>query len=139
MKPMNINGFEITFTERPKHKSVVAAKGIMTTELLNMMDLSEVDPTKGISDFLKDKISEDPDMIVKLSNLKSDLSIDQTIILATGLEYSTLQEIKEEMYADEFIDLFEKSKESLGGKTAEDFFAIYPTSMTSKEEGLLGL
>jgi hypothetical protein len=101
--------------------------------------LSEVDPTKGISDFLKDKISEDPDMIVKLSNLKSDLSIDQTIILATGLEYSTLQEIKEDMYADEFIDLFEKSKESLGGKTAEDFFAIYPTSMTSKEEGLLGL
>ena len=30
--------------------------------------------------------------------------------------------------ADEFIELVDKSKEAMGGKMAEDFFAIYPTS-----------
>lgn len=128
MKPMNIGGMTITFNERPKHKAVVAARGIMTREILKLLDISEIDPSKGVSDALKEKISENPELASDLSVLQGEIGIDQTIILATGIDYSTLQELKEDMFADEYIELVEKSKEALGGKTAEDFFAIYPTS-----------
>lgn len=136
MKPMNINGMEITFDERPKHKSVVAARGIMTGEMLKLIDIKNIDPTKEITDFMTEKLEEDPEMVTKLANLKSEIELDQTIILSTGLDYSTLVELKEEMYADDFIELYEKSQKALGGKTAEDFFSIYPTSMSSGPNSL---
>jgi len=125
---MNINGCEINFNERPKHKSVTAARGIMTRELMKLLDVSDIDPTKGVSDALNKMIVEDPELASHISALQSELEIDQTIMLSTELQYSTLQELKEEMYADEFIELHEKSMEALGGKSAEDFFSIYPTS-----------
>lgn len=128
MKPMIINGMEISFNERPKHKSVTAARGIMTRELMKLLDVSDIDPTKGVSDALNTMIVENPELASHISALQSELELDQTIMLSTELQYSTLQELKEEMYADEFIKLYEKSMEALGGKSAEDFFAIYPTS-----------
>lgn len=128
MKSVTMNDTKITFTERPKHKSVMAARNIMTQEIMKMVDIKNVDPSKSISDYLKEQIADDPDIAIKLSNLKSDLEVDQTILLATNLDYTSLQELKEEIYADEFIELFEKSKKALGGKSAEDFFNIYPTS-----------
>jgi hypothetical protein len=131
MKPMTINGMKIKFDERPKHKSVVAARGIMTGEMLKLIDINTVDPTQDITDFMSKKLAEDPEMVSKLSNLQSEIALDQTIILSTGLDYSTLVEMKEEMYADEYIELYEKSMEALGGKTAEDFFSIYPSSTSS--------
>ena len=134
MKAITINGTKITFSERPKHRSVTSARGIMTTELMKLIDISNIDPSKNLSDFIQEKIVEDPTIAVQLAGLKDDLSIDQTIILSTGLEYTTLQELKDEMYADEFIDLYNKSKKALGGKTAEDFFSIYPTSTISEAE-----
>jgi len=136
MKPMTINGMDITFDERPKHKSVVAARGIMTGEMLKLIDMKNIDPTKGITDFMSDKLTEDPEMVTKLANLKSEIELDQTIILATGLDYSTLVELKEEMYADVFVELYDKSVKALGGKTAEDFFSIYPTSTNSLPSSL---
>jgi len=128
MKPMTINDMKVKFTERPKHRSVMEARNIMTKEIMKMVDIKNVDPSKSISDYLKEQIASDPNIAIKLSNLKTDLEVDQTIMLATDLDYSTLQEVKDEIYADEFIELYEKSKEALGGKTAEDFFNIYPTN-----------
>jgi len=130
MKPMNINGIKIEFNERPKHKSVVAARGIMTQELMKMVDMSEVDPSAGVAEYIQSQIAEKPEIVERLGELQADVSIDQTIILATNLQYTTLQDMKEDMYADEFIELYEKSKKALGGKDAEDFFNIYPTSMS---------
>jgi hypothetical protein len=139
MKPMNINGMEITFDERPKHKSVVAARGIMTGEMLKLIDIKNIDPTKDVSAFMADKLEKDPDIVTKLADLKAEIELDQTIILATGLDYSTLVELKEEMYADDFVALYEKSTKALGGKTAEDFFSIYPTSTNLMGKKVAGL
>lgn len=139
MKSININGIEINFSERPKHRSVTAARGIMTAEVMKLVDIATIDPSKNLSDFIQEMISNDPMIAVQMAALKDDLNLDQTIILATGLEYSTLQELKDEMYSDEFIDLYNKSKKTLGGKTADDFFSIYPTNMTLNTEMGLGM
>jgi len=133
MKGIIINDTKIEFDSRPKHRSVTAARGIMSTELMKIIDIGDMDPSKNISDFIQEKISADPAIAVKLAELQADLAIDQTIILATRLEYSTLQELKDDMYADEFINLYNTSKKALGDKTAEDFFSIYPTSTISQE------
>lgn len=139
MKPMTINGLEITFDERPKHKSVTAARGIMTGEILKLIDIKNIDLTQDVMEFMSVKMEEDPEMVTKLSNMKSEIELDQTIILATGLDYSTLVELKEEMFADEFVELYEKSKKALGGKTAEDFFSIYPSSMNLMDKSVKDL
>lgn len=139
MKPMTINDLKVTFTERPKHRDVMAARNIMTDEIMKMVDIKNVDPSKNISDYLKEQISSKPELATKLSNLKTDLEVDQTIILATDLDYSTLQELKDEIYADDFIKLYEKSKEALGGKSAEDFFSIYPSSTDLSRNNQMGI
>lgn len=137
MKPMNINGMEITFDERPKHKSVIAARGIMTGEMLKLIDMKDIDPNKDVSAFMTEKLESDPAIVTKLTDLKAEVELDQTIILATGLAYSTLAELKEEMYAEDFVELYDKSVKALGGKTAEDFFSIYPTSTSSLPSSLV--
>ena len=139
MKSMNINGCEINFTERPKHRKVTEARGIMTGEIMKLLDMKDIDPSKGVSDAIKEKITEDPAIASRMSMLQSEITLDQTIILATNLDYSTLQELKEEMYAEEFIELLDKSKEAMGGKNAEDFFAIYPTSTNFRDSKVPGM
>jgi hypothetical protein len=139
MKSMTINDYEVTFTGRPKHKAVVAARSIMTEETLKILDITDIDPTKPMADYIKDKMTEDPAVMEKLTAISADLPVDQTIILATGLTYATLQELKEDIYADDFIELYEKSMKALGGKTAEDFFAIYPTSMNFRNNPAMRL
>jgi hypothetical protein len=137
MKPMNIDGVTVNFNERPKHKAVVAARGLMTREIMKLLDITDIDPTQGVSEALKAKLEENPELTSELAAVQSELSTDQTIILATDLDYSTLQELKEDMYADDFVELYNKSKEAMGGKTAQDFFAIYPTSTNFRQNPAL--
>ena len=137
MKPITIDGYKIEFTGRPKHRAVVAARGIMTEETLKILDIKDIDPSKPMSEYINEKMAEDSTVMEKLTAISADLPVDQTIILATGLDYDTLQELKDEMYAEDFVELYEKSVKALGGKTAEDFFSIYPTSMNFRNNPML--
>lgn len=139
MKSMTINDYKVEFTGRPKHKAVVAARGIMTEETLKILDITDIDPSKSMGDYISEKMAEDSTVMEKLTAISADLPVDQTIILATGLSYDTLQEIKEDIYAEDFVELYEKSVKALGGKTAEDFFSIYPTSMNFRNNPAMGM
>ena len=137
MIPMTINGMKITFVERPKHRAVVAVRDIMTSEILKLIDVSDLDGSKSVEEALTEKVMSNPDIASKLSELQAEMEIDQTIILGTDLDYSTLQELKDDMYSDDFIELFNKAKEVMGGKTAEDFFNAYPTNINSRKKDMM--
>ncbi len=137
MVPMTINGMKILFVERPKHRAVVAVRDIMTSEILKLIDVSDLDGSKSVEEALTEKVMSNPDVASKLSELQAEIEIDQTIILGTDLDYSTLQELKDDMYSDDFIELFNKAKEAMGGKTAEDFFNTYPTNINSRKKDMM--
>lgn len=136
MIPMTISGMTVTFNERPKHRAVVAVRDIMTSEILKLVDVTKLDGSKSVEEALTEKVMGDPEVAAKLSELQAEMEIDQTIILGTDLDYSTLQELKGDMYSDEFIELFNKAKEAMGGKTAEDFFNAYPTNTNSRAQAM---
>ena len=100
---------------------------------MNMMDLTKFDQDKPLMEAVQEMIAADPTFTAKLESAKTTVEIDQTIMLATGLEYNALCMLRDEMYEDQYIEMYEKSKESLGGKCASDFFGFYPSNTISKE------
>ena len=120
-------------SSRPKHKDVKAIRNILTGWLLDRIDLSEIKGSKSISleDALQKVILSDPRMALEVEDIESTLLSDQTIILATGLSYKELTTVKDDMYEDEYIELFDKCVEVLGGD-ANSFFVRYGSKSTSR-------
>jgi len=120
-------------SSRPKHKAVKEIRNILTGWLLDRIDLSELKGSKSMSleDALQKVILSDPRMALEVEDIESTLLVDQTIILSTGLSYKELSAVKDEMYEDEYMDLFDKCVEVLGGD-ANSFFGRYDSKSTSR-------
>jgi len=133
-----INGTDIDLHERPKHSAVMAVQNFMTDWLLSRIDVAALDLDAGtdLESTIKQAMVVDPTLLQELTLMQKTLAIDQTIILSTGLTTKELTALKDDMYEDEYMNLYERAKEALGGDAA-DFFGRYVTNMTSKVEPAL--
>lgn len=129
---MIIAGKEIELIGRPKHRSVIQAQDIMTDWLLKTVDTNDIDQTVPLEVALQRAIVANPKHTMVISQMQQTLAIDQTIMLATGMEYHEIMELREDIYEDEYHDLYSKSREAIGG-TAQDFFERYTTNMSLKQ------
>ncbi len=134
---MDIEGKQITFDSRPKHGAVMAARSIETSVIEQYVDITTIDMNGDMQSFVKQAMAENPELKTVMMNLQASKHIDQTILLAVRVDgkiinYRELQQLKDEMYEDEYITMFEKSKEALGNKEAKDFFAIYRGGIDSQ-------
>lgn len=128
-------GQELTLSARVKHKYVRRVQNIMTEWMMNNLDMKTLMESgdggeASMSTLLQNAIMADPQMALKIQDLENSMILDQTIILASGIEHSVLLELKEEAYEDEYIELYEKCRELLGGN-ANDFFEVYRIGSTS--------
>lgn len=134
---MKINDTEITFNTRPKHGAVSAVRTLETMVLQQFIDVTTLDQNTDIQTLVMDMMKTNPKFKDAMMDMQASKHIDQTIMLSAEVDgkaitYQKLQELKAEMYEDEYLTLFEKSKEALGGKEAEDFFAIYRGGIDSR-------
>jgi hypothetical protein len=127
---MEINGKQITFDTRPKHGAVTAVRNIETMVLERFVDITKLDQNTNIEDLVKDMMKSSPEFKATMMDVQASKHIDQTIMLSAKVDgkdmtYDMLSNLKEEMYEDEYITMFEESKKALGDKEAEDFFGNY--------------
>lgn len=121
---MNIAGKEIEFDERPRHKSVVAVQNLMTDWLLKNIDLENIDGGLPIEAAMKQQVLRNPTLLLEVQELEASLAIDQTIMLSTSMTYKELKILKDTLYEDEYLKMYDISMEALGG-SADSFFEIY--------------
>ena len=132
MTTISINNREIKLHARPKHKAVMQAQNIMTDWLMKTVDTNNVDSSVPLEVALQRAIVADPKHTLAVAQIQQTLQIDQTIMLATGMEYQDIQELREDIYEDEYHELHSKSQDVIGG-TAADFFECYTTNMSLKQ------
>lgn len=130
MSTITINGREIELNARPKHAAVVKVQNLMTDWLMSQIDTSNMDQSVSIEVALQKAVIQDRDLTQKVTEMQQTLEIDQTIILSTGMEYSELVELKNSIYEDEYVGLFEAACKAIGG-TANDFFGLYYSGIRS--------
>lgn len=133
----SINGQMVSLSSRVKHKTVRKTQNIMTDWMLTHIDLETLVASgeqgeASIGEMLKAAITANPKLASEIQDLENSMILDQTIMLASNLDHSVLLEIKENAYEDEYIGLYEKSCELLGGN-ANNFFDVYRTGLTSRQ------
>jgi hypothetical protein len=121
---ITISGKEIELNERPKHKAVMQVQNIMTEWLMENIDLSNLAPSTSIEEALQQSLVSNPALAVSVNQMQQTLQIDQTIMLATGFSYKELNALKDEVFEDEYQQLYEGACKALGGN-ASDFFGAY--------------
>lgn len=131
MKPMELNGIKIEFQTRPRHKAVMAVKNIMNNVLMDVVDLTTLDGESNVNDVIQRALIDNPQIMLELNDISASLPMDRTIMLSTGMDYRSLKELKDEIFEDEYIALYENAKKALGGKDASDFLDIYPSNINS--------
>jgi len=141
---MSSNGLKFTFggqelnlSPRVKHKYVRRAQNLMTEWMLQNIDMTSILNAGGkeeasMNELLHTAIMEKPNLAIEIQDIENSIILDQTIMLASGLDYPVLVGLKEEAYEDEYIELYEKCSELLGGN-ANDFFEVYLTGSTPKQ------
>ena len=130
-------GQELNLSPRVKHKYVRRAQNLMTEWMLQNVDMATIMSTgdggeASMSEMLQAAILAKPQLAGDIQDIENSIIIDQTIMLASGLDHVVLIKLKEEAYEDEYIELYEKCSELLGGN-ANDFFEVYRTGLTSKQ------
>ena len=130
-------GQELELSPRVKHKYVRRAQNLMTEWMLQNVDMKTLinsgnNEEASMSEMLQAAIMEKPNLAMDIQDIENSIIIDQTIMLASGLDHVVLIGLKEEAYEDEYIELYEKCSELLGGN-ANDFFEVYRTGLTSKQ------
>lgn len=129
-------GQELNLSPRVKHKYVRRAQNLMTEWMLQNVDMtalinSEDKEESSMREMLQAAIMDKPNLAMDIQDIENSIILDQTIILASGLEYPVLVGLKEEAYEDEYIELYKTCSKLLGGN-ANDFFEVYRTGSTSK-------
>lgn len=129
MANITINGKDIHLHERVKHTAVMEVQNLMTTWVLENIDIKSLNLTEkdSVENMIKQAMLVNPDIVSTIKGVQDTLSIDQTILLSTRMSLKELAALKTDMYEDDYINLFKASKEALGG-TAEDFFVVYDSS-----------
>lgn len=130
MKEM-IGDREIEFDERPRHKSVVAVQNLMTNWLLANIDLKDIDNSLRVEVGLRQQIFKNPTLLIAVEEMEASMEIDQTIMLSTTMTYKELVALKEDLYEDEYLQMYEASKSAIGG-SAKDFLKVYDTDSKSR-------
>lgn len=130
---VKINGHVIDLTSRPKHKAVKAVQNVLTDFVLSQVKITKemVSSPEEIDNTVQRAMTDDPELMSKISELEMSLLADQTIMLASGLNYNELRSISDDSFEDEYRELYEKSVEVLGG-TATSFFCIYEQDLSSE-------
>ena len=130
---ITISGIDIELHKRPKHAAVVKVQNLMTEWLMSKIDTTNLDSSLSIEVALQQAVVADPKLMKAATEMLQTLELDQTILLATNMEYGELEKLKETVYEDEYIGLFEASCEAMGG-TANDFFEIYYSGIHSMKK-----
>ncbi|MCK5013784.1 MAG: hypothetical protein KAS66_08180 [Candidatus Omnitrophica bacterium] len=130
-------GQTLHLSSKVKHKSVKRANNIMTEWMMNNVPLETiVNSSQGVeapmAELLQTAIMKDPRLAVEIQDLEDSMVIDQTIMLASGLTHPELLSLAEEELEDNYIGLYEKAQELLGGD-ANDFFAVYRSGSSLKK------
>jgi len=125
----------LKLSSRVKHKYVRRAQNLMTDWMLKNIDMTVImEASDGkeasMSEMLQAAILAKPQLAADIQDLENSMIIDQTIMLASGLEHEVLIELKEEAFEDEYIELYEKCQKLLGGN-ANHFFEVYRTGSIS--------
>lgn len=128
---IEIAGRILELHEKPKHRAVKSARNIMRDWALRNLPLDRFGPNDKIDELIKQEMAVNRDVAISIVDINETIEDDQTIMLATGLTYQELCELKNELYEDEYVLLLEKSKEAIGG-TASDFFENSYTGSNSK-------
>lgn len=130
---IEIAGRTITLHEKPKHLSVRNARNILRDFTLRNISMKDVGPNEELGAVIQRSINGDGDLAIKMADLNESLNDYQTIILATGLTYTELSGLVEDMYEDEYTLLLEKSVEAMGGD-AQHFFESSATGSSWKQK-----
>ncbi len=120
---------KIKYRKDPLHKDVKKVRKLQKQiffKVLNLSEISKEDKNKSVEEFIAEKLAKNPEKLAELQDELEEFNYIATIILATGLEPEEIEKLSEE----QFWEVYEKSKEALGGKTAEDFLSRY-TNVTS--------
>jgi len=135
MAEISIDGKLIVLTERPKHRAVISVENIMTDWMMGNIDVKSLNLNEGasIEDTLKQAMLQNSNVVAKVTKMQQTLELDKTIILATGYTLKELDDLKDDMYEDDYHRLFNASVHALGG-TAEDFLDAYTSSTPSKKQ-----
>jgi NCAIR mutase (PurE)-related protein len=124
---------KIKLYEHPKHRAVQQVQDIMTTWMLEKVDMSTIDQDMELEDAIKQALMNNPKLASEITPMQRTLPLDQTIMLATNMSYKELQAIADDMTEAEYIKLYEESKKTIGG-TANDFFGVYSTGIVGTME-----
>lgn len=132
-----IAGTVLKLSARVKHKHVRRAQNLMTDWMLKNIDMTIIMSASdgkeaSMSEMLQAAILAKPQLAADIQDLENSMAIDQTIMLASGLDHSILMELKEEAYEDEYIGLYEKCFKLLGGD-ANSFFEVYRSGLISDQ------
>ena len=128
-RTITIAGQKIKLHEHPKHRAVQQVQDIMTTWMLDKVDMSTIDQDMELEDAIKQALIKDPKLAAEITSMQRTLPLDQTIMLATNMTYKELQALADDITEAEYIKLHEDSKGAIGG-TANDFFGVYILGMS---------
>jgi len=126
---ITINGKEIELFEHPKHRAVQQVQDIMTSWMMEKIDMSAIDQDMALEDAIKQALMTNPKLASEITPMQRSLPFDQTIMLATGMTYKELQNFADDITESEYRKMYEASKAAIGG-TAEDFFEYYNSGMS---------
>lgn len=126
---ITIAGKEIQLNEHPKHRAVQQIQDIMTTWMMEKIDMSAIDQDMPLEVAIKQALMTNPKLAGEITPMQRLLPFDQTIMLATNMSYKELQALADDMTESEYRTLYEKSKDVIGG-SAVDFFGYYNSGMS---------
>lgn len=128
-RTITINSMEIELHEQPKHRAVLQVQDIMTTWMMDKVEMSSIRPEIPMEDALKEILLSRPELTTEMASMQRTLQFDQTIMLATNMSYKELQNVTNDVTEAEYRTLYEGSRDAIGG-TAEDFFGYYNSGMS---------
>ena len=134
-RTITINGKEIELYEQPKHRAVLQVQDIMTTWMMDKVEMSSIRPEIPMEDALKEILLSRPELTTDMASMQRTLQFDQTIMLATNMSYKELQNVTNNVTEVEYRELYEASRDAIGG-TAEDFFGYYNSGMSGTKVGI---
>jgi len=132
-RTITIAGQKIKLYENPKHRAVQQVQDIMTSWMLDKVDMNTIDQDMELEDAIKQALINNPKLASEITPMQRTLPLDQTIMLATNMSYKELQALADDITEAEYINLYEESRKSIGG-TANDFFGVYITGTS----GMMG-
>ena len=122
---------DVKYTDKPSYRKVKVSQQKVRSILYNTLKSSGIgiNPDQDMEDALQEIAANHPDIATEYMNNITDLNVEQTIYLATNLEYEDILELT----CEEVEDIYAKSVETLDGN-AIDFLKHWVEFTTRKVE-----